>query len=136
MSVELRPNFSSVEGNQQIITDLGNGMSLFLTTIDGVGALGLTYNDYADQLVVTGISFGGGQTIVATVAYFAETTPEFAAGLYLFYNGNNPTIIEQANLSEGRIVESTVWPIFSSRFSTGGWSAVVPGPNQICVGAG
>lgn len=128
MSVEFRPNFASVDASGETLADLGNGMALFLTTADGVGALGLTYNDYEDQLLVPNISFGAGQTLVATVAYFAETTGEFAAGLYLFYNGNNPTIIEQANLSEGRIVQPDVFPIFSSRFSTGGWSVSAPGP--------
>jgi hypothetical protein len=128
MSVELRPNFSSIESNGQVIADLGNGISLYLKADGGHGYLGLTYNDYIDELDVTNISYSAGQTIVATVAYFAEATNEFAPGLYVFYNGNNPTIIEQANLSEGRIVEPDVWPIFSSLFSTGGWSRVLPGP--------
>jgi len=128
MSVELRPNFASIAADSETIADLGNGMALSLETSSGIGALKLTYNDYADHLVVGNISYSAGQTIVATVAYFAESTSEFAAGLYLFYNGNNPTIIEQANLREGRIVEPDVFPIFSSLFSTGGWSAKVPGP--------
>jgi streptogramin lyase len=139
MSVELRPNFASIAADSETIVDLGNGMALYLNAIDGVGCLGLAFNDYAvvagvpyqnnaEQLVVGNISYSAGQTIVATVAYFAEATNEFGPGLYLFYNGNNPTVIEQANLSEGRIVEPDVFPIFSSLFSTGGWSAKVPGP--------
>lgn len=131
MSVELRPNFNSTAAASQTIADLGNGMALYLATVGGVGTLGLTYNEYVDDLVVGNISYAAGQTIVATVAYFAEATNEFAAGLYLFYNGNNPTVIEQANLTEGRIVEPDVFPIFSSLFSTGGWSAKVAGPELV-----
>ena len=143
ISVEITPNFNSYDASSNIIADLGNGISLYLDSADGVGNLNLTYGaGYADTLTVPNIDYAAGQTIVATMAYFSETTAEFAAGLYLFYNGNNPTIIEQANLSEGRIVQPDVFPIFSSRFSTGGWSAVAPGailanylpPTQIWFG--
>jgi len=113
----LAPNFKSYEGDGQTLWDLGNGLNL------SFGNNSITLNGGSGTLTLEDISFSSGSTIGITVAYFPIATPSFNAGLYLFFDNNNPLDIERANLSSGRIVQPDPHPIFSSRYITGGYSA-------------
>ncbi len=117
---EITPTFASSDLNPTIF-DFGNGLNLTLHP------MGIILNGGGATATVSNVTFPPGKAITIIVAYFPETTDQFAAGLYVFSASNSATA-SQETLIQGGDVQPIVHPIFDSLFLTGGFSAfVLPG---------